>query len=133
MGGKIRPSISIKEFNMAKVQVFSTLANDQLYQNWLQGGNDMPIKDKGVMIKGGTGVANDRLITPIGVATEIDEAEYEALKKNPVFLQHEKDGFLSVSKKPTVVEKVVPDMNLKDKSAPLTASDFKEDEEPKVN
>ena len=59
MGGEIRPSISIKEFQMAKVQVFSTLANDQLYQNWLQGGNDMPIKDKGVMIKGGTGVAND--------------------------------------------------------------------------
>jgi len=133
MGGKIRPSISIKEFQMAKVHVFSTLANDQLYQNWLQGGNDLPIKDKGVLIKGGTGVANDRLITPIGVPTEIEEADYEALKKNPVFLKHEKDGFITVRAKKVEVEKVVPDMNLKDKSAPLTASDFKEDEEPKVN
>lgn len=118
---------------MAKVHVFSTLANDQLYQNWLQGGNDMPVKDKGVMIKGGTGVANDRLITPIGVATEIDEADYEALKKNPVFLQHEKEGFITVRGKKTEVEKVTPDMNMKDKSAPLTASDFKEEDEPKIN
>lgn len=119
---------------MAKVHVFSTLANDQLYQNWLQGGNDMPMKDVGVLIKGGTGVANDRLITPIGVATEIDDAEYEALQKNPVFLKHEKDGFITVSKKATAVEKVVPDMNLKDKSAPLTASDYAKDEDaPKLN
>jgi hypothetical protein len=119
---------------MATVHVFSTLANDQLYQNWLQGGNDMPIKDVGVLIKGGTGVANDRLITPIGVATEIDDAEYEALQKNQVFLKHEKDGFITISKKATAVEKVVPDMNLKDKSAPLTASDYvNDDDAPKLN
>ena len=27
--------------------VFSTLANDQLYQNWEQGGGDVPIKGHG--------------------------------------------------------------------------------------
>jgi len=48
-------------------------------------------------------------------------------------LKHEKDGFITVRAKKVEVEKVVPDMNLKDKSAPLTASDFKEEDEPKVN
>lgn len=118
---------------MSKVYVFSTLANDQLYQNWLQGGNDLPIKDKGVLIKGGTGVANDRLITPIGVSTEITEEEYEALKRNPVFLKHEKDGFLTVRAKKVEVEKVTPEMNMDDKSAPLTPSHFKDEDAPLVN
>ena len=118
---------------MAKIYVFSTLANDQLYQNWLQGGNDLPIQDVGVMIKGGTGVANDRLITPIGVATEVDDADYDALKKNPVFLKHVADGFLTVQTKKAEAEKVASDMNLKDKSAPLTPSDFSAEDEPKIN
>jgi hypothetical protein len=118
---------------MAKVYVFSTLANDQLYQNWLEGGNDMPLKGHSVLIKGGTGVANDRLVTPIGVATEITDEDYAELQKNQVFIRHEKEGFITVRQKSVAVEKVTPDMNMKDKSAPLTASDFKEDEAPVLN
>ena len=55
------------------------------------------------------------------------------LKKNPVFLKHVADGFLTVQSKKLEVEKVASDMNLEDKSAPLTPSDFSPEDEPKVN
>lgn len=112
---------------MAKVYVFSTLANDQNYQNWVKGGADVPIKGHSVIIKGGSGVANDRLITPLGVVTEIDEADLEALDLNPVFVKHRQDGFITVRSKKAEAEKVASDMNRADKSAPLTAADFAND------
>jgi len=49
-----------------------------------------------VLVKGGAGVANDRLITPRGVVTEITEEQAEALRANPVFAMHEKNGFVQI-------------------------------------
>jgi len=112
--------------------VFSTLANDQLYQNWEQGGGDVPIKGHGVFIKGGTGVANDRLITPIGVATEVSDFDLSELEKNVVFGKHRDAGFIVVRAKSADVEKVASDMNLKDESAPLTESDYSAEDAPKT-
>lgn len=117
---------------MAKTYVFSTLANDQLYTNWLQGGGDMPIKGHSVLIKGGTGVANDRLITPLGVSTEITDYDLEELQKNPSFKDHEKNGYMVVRAKKAEAEKVAADMNLKDESAPLTDADYQNEDGPKV-
>lgn len=117
---------------MAKIYVFSTLANDQLYTNWLAGGNDLPLKGHSVLIKGGTGVANDRLITPLGVSTEITEYDLEELQKNPSFKDHEKNGFIVVKNKKAETEKVAADMNLKDESAPLSDADYKDQDGPKT-
>lgn len=117
---------------MANHHVFSTLANDQLYTNWHQGGADLPIKGHSVLIKGGTGVANDRLITPMGVSTEITEHDLEELQRNPVFREHEAKGFLIVKSKKADAEKVASDMNLDDESAPLTDADYQTEDKPKV-
>ena len=117
---------------MAKTYVFSTLANVQLYTKWLQGGGDMPIKGHSVLVKGGTGVANDRLITPLGVSTEITDYDLEELQKNPSFKDHEKNGFIVVKAKKAEAEKVAADMNLKDESAPLTDADYQKEDGPKV-
>ena len=117
---------------MAKNYVFSTLANDQNYTNWIAGGADVPIKGHSVLIKGGTGVANDRLITPLGVSTEITDYDLEELQKNPSFKAHEKEGFVTVKAKKVEVEKVAADMNLKDESAPLTDADYQKEDAPKV-
>ena len=85
---------------MSTAYVFSTLANDQNYTNWLKGGGDVPIKGHNVIIKGGTGVANNRLITPLGVATEVTEFDLEELNKNSCFLEHQKtDMFVFAIKK----------------------------------
>jgi len=117
---------------MAKNYIYSTLANDQNYTNWTKGGGDVPIKGHAVLIKGGTGVANNRLITPLGVATEITDFDLEELKKNPSFLEHEKDGYVSISTKKVDTEKAAGNMNLKDESAPMTEADYaSEDESPK--
>jgi hypothetical protein len=117
---------------MSTAYVFSTLANDQNYTNWLKGGGDVPIKCHNVMIKGGTGVANNRLITPLGVATEVTEFDLEELNKNSCFLEHQKDGYVRVRNKKMEAEKVASDMNLKDESAPMTDADYaSEDEAPK--
>ena len=119
---------------MAKNYVYSTLANDQSYTNWIPGGGNMPVESHSVFIKGGTGVANDRLITPLGVMTEVTDHDIDELRKNPVFVQHEKDGFVSISIKKADTEKVASSMNLKDESAPMTDSDYASEEEaPKVS
>lgn len=107
----------------ARVYVFSTLANDQVYQNWQEGPHDVPIEARGIHIKGGTGVANDRLITPIGVCTEIDEADLEQLEKNAVFKMHQDNGFVVVRKSKADPEKVAADM-AQDPSGPRTPSDY---------
>ena len=117
---------------MSKNYVFSTLANDQLYTNWMPGGSDMPVKGHSVLIKGGTGVANDRLITPLGISTEITDYDLEELQKNPSFKSHEKEGFIVVKAKKAEAEKVAADMNLKDESAPLTESDYSAEDAPKT-
>jgi hypothetical protein len=117
---------------MAKNYVFSTLANDQRYTNWLKGGADMPVKGHSVLIQGGTGVANDRFITPLGVATEVSDLDLEELEKNQVFTKHKADGFITIRTKKADAEKVASDMNMKDKSAPLTPASFTEEDQPKV-
>lgn len=117
---------------MAKIYVFSTLANDQMYTNWEKGGNDVPIKGFQCLIKGGTGVANKRLVTPLGVATEITDEELGELEKNPSFVDHKKNGFITVRSKKAEAEKVATDMNLKDESAPMTNADYTEEDAPKT-
>ena len=113
--------------------VFSTLANDQSYTNWHQGGADVPVKGHSVLIKGGTGVANDRLITPMGICTEITDYDLEELQKNKCFLDHQEKGFLVVQSKKADAEKVAEKMNLDDESAPLTDADYKSEDSPKLN
>lgn len=110
------------------VYVFSTLACDQNYTHWANAEGDMPIKERSIFIKGGTGVANDRLITPIGVMTAINADDYELLKSNKVFQMHQKNGFIVVKDKSQDAEKVASEMSLKDESAPLTDSDFTSDD-----
>ncbi len=118
---------------MSKIYIYSTLANDQRYTNWIKGGGDVPVEVHNVLIKGGAGVANDRFVTPLGVVTEIDDFDLEELRKNAGFNQHEKDGFVSVSTKKVEAEKAAANMNLKDESAPMTDADYTtEDDSPKI-
>lgn len=105
--------------------VFSTIANDQKYQNYSLGAEgQMPIPTSFVYIKGGAGVANDRLVTPLGVVTEISDDDLVELEKNGIFRLHRDAGFLIVRPRSADPEKVAGDMADNDKSAPLTPADF---------
>jgi hypothetical protein len=108
---------------MKKIYVYSTLSSDMRYTNFAAGGADLPVEAGSVLIRGGAGVANDRLVTPRGVVTEIGEAELEVLRGNKVFELHEKNGFIVVSEASTDPEKVAADMVGRDQSAPLVPQD----------
>ena len=112
--------------------VYSTLANDQRYQNWIHGEGGALIHGHAVFVKGGAGVANDRLITPLGVRTQISDFDYDELKKNQDFLLHEKNGHVFVEESIADADKVAADMNRADPSAPLTEMDFNKGDDEKA-
>ena len=107
---------------MAKAFIFSTLATDMSYTNWVAGPDENAMKAQGrtIFVKGGAGVANDRIVTPLGVCTEVDDADLEELQKNPVFQMHQKNGHIKVQRKSADPEKVAADMNRADPSSPRT-------------
>lgn len=110
---------------MAKVFIFSTLATDMLYTEWMPTHDSGAMAGKGreVFVKGGTGVANDRVVTPQGVRTEIEDDDLASLQNNEVFKLHVKNGFITYQKKSADPEKVAADMKLNDPSSPRTPSD----------
>jgi len=99
-----------------KFHVFSTLANDQRYRVHKKGGGDLPTVAGEVYIKGGAGVANDRIITPAGVKTTINEDDYAILKQCDAFLDHHKAGYITVTEANADADDVADDMNDGDKS-----------------
>ena len=106
-----------------KLFVFSTLASDVAYTNHVSGGADLPVALPSVLIKGGAGVANDRIVTPRGVATEVTEEQVEYLRANEVFKLHERNGFVMVSESYADPDTVAADMTGRDHSAPLVPQD----------
>ena len=106
-----------------KLFVFCTLASDVAYTNHAQGGGDMPIELPPALIKGGAGVANDRIVTPRGVATEVTEEQVEYLRQNEIFKLHEKNGFVMVSDAYADPDTVAADMTGRDNSAPVVPQD----------
>lgn len=103
-----------------KYYVFSTLSNDQTYRSFSTDTPGVLTPTHSVEIKGGAGVANKRLITPLGVATEVSEDDLAFLKAHKCFQIHEKNGFIAVRAKSADVEKVAADMARNDGCAPFT-------------
>lgn len=111
--------------------VFSTLAADVSYDTYKKGAGDLPIKSSSVTIKGGTGIADKRLMTPHGaIATKISDEQLELLTHNPVFNAHVENGFVTVLKSETDGEVVASDMVSRDVSAPLVEQDFSAEDVP---
>lgn len=113
-----------------KLYVYSTLAADVLYQNHAPGGADLPIVVSEVLVRGGAGIADNRLMTPRGIVTEITEAQAEALRQNPVFQMHEKNGFVQIESAKVDPEIKAADMTGRDQSAPLVPEDMRPEDRP---
>jgi hypothetical protein len=109
---------------MSKVYVYSTLTAGQEYTGWIKGAGDLPRRAHSVKIDGGANLYNKRLITPLGVVTEISENDAAFLRQNKIFQTHEKRGFVKIDAKKRDVEAVVADMEHRDQSAPDTPQDF---------
>lgn len=106
---------------MAKNYVYSTMAADVRYQEWLPS-KDMPLKGKiSVLISGGANVINKKtFVTPKGAVTEVSDEELAFLMQDPTFQLHMENGFISVEKRNADVDKVVKSMVGRDGSAQLT-------------
>lgn len=115
---------------MAK-HVFSKMAADVTYHRWEQGG-DIQKPVQSVTIKGGAGVADRRLVTPLGVHTEVTDEEYEILKNDGIFKLHLEKGAVTVENRNADPDKVAANMATDaDPSSPLTPSDYEETEAEK--
>lgn len=106
-----------------KLYIFSTLAASVAYTNYAAGGADLPVPMPSVLVHGGAGVANERIVTPRGVVTEVTEDQLQYLRENKVFQLHEKNGFVMVSEANTDPDKAAADMEGRDNSAPIVPQD----------
>lgn len=115
-----------------KIWVFSTLANDNAYTEYEKGGGDIPLATRSVLIKGGTGVTDARLVTPAGVATEVTPEELSLLEACTLFQLHKKNGFIKVEEGPErlheddIAERTA-EMKTDDPSRQPITSDFEKD------
>jgi len=107
--------------------VYSTLANDQKYVTYkpLQEGQDIGVIDESVLIEGKANVATKNLVTPRGLVTKVNEAQYKILEKCPAFRKHVENGYVSVTKKEAKLDKVLGGMIERDVSAPTTPEWYK--------
>lgn len=112
--------------------VYSTLTADNTYVIYAKGGADLKVREHAITIKGGTGLADKRFITPLGVATQVSDEDLKLLEANEVFKLHKDNGFIVVqeSNKQEDHEKVASDMVTRDESSPVTPSDFEVDDDP---
>ena len=113
------------------VYICSKMACDNAYTTYhprKESANDMPRKNRQILIKGGSGVVDKQLVTPHGVVTKITREELDFIKKNdPAFARHEKRSFLKVFDKepsPKNVKEIAKDMP-EDKSKQATEESVK--------
>jgi hypothetical protein len=102
-----------------KHYIFSTLSNDQRYQDYSIAGHGVLTPTRSVSIKGGAGVANNRLMTPLGVVTEVSDEDLSFLESHECFKIHKSNGFITVRPKNADAEVVAADMARGDGCAPM--------------
>ncbi len=102
------------------VYIYSTLTCDNAYTLYEPSVNDIKRPSRVITVKGGSNVADKRLVTPNGVITPVSEADYEILKNNREFQNHVDRGYVKINRLKTDPEKIARDLEEKDKSAPIT-------------
>lgn len=112
--------------------VFNTMANSTRYVKYAQAPQkDLNVSERSVLIKGGSGVHQKHLGTPLGVHTGVSEQDYEWLKDDPHFEQHVAKGYLTVRKAEVHPEVAAADMVTHDRgtdACPVVPEDFKDDD-----
>lgn len=108
--------------------IFSTMANDNEYVQYSEHGpRGVNIAERSVLIKGGSGVHQKRLGTPLGVHTAVSEENFAWLRENFSFKQHMANGYIRVEKSKLDPEVVAADMKTRDQktdACPIVPQDF---------
>lgn len=107
--------------------VYSTLTADQLYTSYKPTIADgaPSLIERQVFINGGANLIDKVLQTPRGTVTNVSDDDVKFLLKNPDFLMHQQNGFVTIEqKKVDTIEAVASAMTSRDESAPLTSQDI---------
>ena len=116
-----------------RYHVFSKMAADVTYNDYAPGGADIPVLLRSVTIRGGAGVANKNIITPLGFHTEISQEDMEFLNRNGIFCLHRDNGFVTIQERNAPIEQVIPDLTEEsDPSSPITPMDYVDKEGPQI-
>jgi major membrane immunogen (membrane-anchored lipoprotein) len=109
------------------MHVYSTMGQSVRYVKWQKTLDQLPVIEKDVLIRGGTGVIDAKtLITPCGIRTEVPDEDYEWLKEDFTFKRHVQNGFITVTNVKEKASKVAKNMTAKDGSAQFTPQDFED-------
>ena len=107
--------------------VYSTLTADQLYTSYKPTIADgaPSLIERQVFINGGANLIDKVLQTPRGAVTHVSDDDVKFLLKNPDFILHQKNGFVTIEqKKVDSIEAVADAMTSRDESAPMTPQDL---------
>jgi hypothetical protein len=111
--------------------IYSTLANNNEYIRYTNNGpGGVNIAERSLVIKGGHGIHKKGIGTAMGVHTTVSDEEFEWLKDDYSFQQHQKNGYIRVQKGQVNTEVAAADMvtrNPKTDACPIVPQDFKED------
>lgn len=108
-----------------KYYVYSKMAAGVSYNKYSGGGDTLRKIVHSITVKGGAGVANKNIITPMGVRTEITAEDRDELLQNKVFQKHMRAGFVTIEEHAQDPDKVATNLTEgPDPSAPLTPADF---------
>lgn len=107
--------------------VYSTLAANTAYVFWETTPGGQNTEKRRITIKGGSGVANKNIITPLGIATRITEEEAKLLEEHKLFKRHQASGYVRIEESESDPEKVITSKGMKtrDVSAPIVPEDYK--------
>ncbi len=111
---------------MAKLYIYSTMSSDNNYNEFEKLPNGLHKKGAVLTIAGKANVTNPKtLITPYGMMTVVEEADFKKFENCPMLKRHMDRGFIKTSKTRGEADDVAKDMTEKDKSAQLTAEELK--------
>lgn len=113
--------------------IYSTLANSTKYVKYrdpIPGQHS--VAERSVLIRGGTGINQQSLSTPMGIHTGISEEDYDWLKDDSHFKEHMKRGYIVARKSEVHPEVVAPDMAIRKWTKDGLGNAIKEDAFPIV-
>ncbi|OWK39543.1 hypothetical protein [Fimbriiglobus ruber] len=112
--------------------IFSTMANSTKYIKYRQAPQkDLNIAERSVLIKGGSGMHQKHLGTPLGVHTAVSDEDMDWLKDDLHFKQHMTKGYITVRKAEVNPEVAAAEMithDPKTDACPVIPQDFKDDD-----
>lgn len=126
----MRPFHYLETTMTKQLAVYSTLTADVDYTFWdtsrVAIGQQLAT-ERTLRINGKANLATKTLLTPRGAVTMVTQEEADLLNSNAIFVQHLKNGFVTIDAYTENMDAIISDLVPRDNSAPLEIGDIDED------